>query len=112
MCLVFGALVAFGNAPWNSLTVVPICTDGSARRQSLAGILLEVLLGHMRSGRCQAVEGWRIIFGICAIDLGPKKHLNTPNVVPQLWDLVELYLANSSTLARSLPRTKHAMTRI
>ena len=39
----------------------------------------------------------------------PKTHLNIPNVVPQFWDLVEMYLAKSSTLACSLPRAKHAM---
>ena len=50
--------------------VVSISLDGSSWWESLAEILLEVLLGHMRFCRCQAVEGWRIIF----------------------WDLVEKYL--------------------
>ena len=55
----------------------------------------------MMSCCCQAVACGRVIFGIDAAGL-PKKR-------SPVWGLVEMYLANSSTLACSLPRTKHAM---
>ena len=92
----------------HSFPVVPICLDGSAWWQSQADIVLEVLLCHVRSGHCQAVEGWRVILGIQPI-LAPRKNLNIPNVVPQSWNLVDMHLAKSSTMSCSSPRTKHAM---
>ena len=54
----------------HNFLVVPICLDGSAWWQSRADIVLEVLLCHVRSGRCQAVEGWCVIRGIYTADLG------------------------------------------
>ena len=53
----------------HNFLVVPIYLDGSAWWQSLADIVLEVLLCHVRSGRCQAVDGWRVILGIYTTDL-------------------------------------------
>ena len=57
----------------HNFLVAPICLDGSAWWQSLPDIVLEVLLCHVRSGRCQAVEGWRVILGIKTTDLGAEE---------------------------------------
>ena len=59
----------------------------------------------MRSARCQALEGWHVILGIHTTDLGAEETSEHSECSSQFWDLVEMYLAKSSTLACSLPRS-------
>ena len=62
----------------------------------------------MRTCRRQAVEGegWRTVLRIYAVEVGAKETFEHSECGSQFWDLVEMYLAKSSTLACSLPRTK------